>query len=133
MMFFTPGISFTPRCTECDVIFCVMLTVTRGTPGSLRDVLGDQLAQDLVLRLRGIAELDVDDDVAGADLDLLDRLAADEVLPGVGIDQRAQAGLDVGLGDGHRMLRREMGRDVEKTSILAKNGRFRYSRPGAVC
>ena len=35
MMFFTPGISFTPRCTECDVIFCVMLTVTRGTPGSL--------------------------------------------------------------------------------------------------
>ena len=39
MMFFTPGISFTPRCTECDVIFCVMLTVTRGAPGSFADVL----------------------------------------------------------------------------------------------
>ncbi len=35
MMFFTPEISFTPRWTECDVIFCVMLTVTRGAPGSL--------------------------------------------------------------------------------------------------
>ena len=34
MMFFTPGTSLTPRCTECDVIFCVMLTVTRPAPGS---------------------------------------------------------------------------------------------------
>ncbi len=33
MMFLTPGISLTPRCTECDVTFCVMLTVTRPAPG----------------------------------------------------------------------------------------------------
>ena len=34
MMFLTPGTSLTPRCTECDVILCVMLTVTRPAPGS---------------------------------------------------------------------------------------------------
>ncbi len=34
MMFFTAGISFTPRCTACEVIFCVMATVTRPAPGS---------------------------------------------------------------------------------------------------
>jgi hypothetical protein len=55
----------------------------------------------------GVGELNVDDDAAGAELDLLDGFAADEILAGVGIDQRTQAGLDVGLGDGHRMLRRK--------------------------
>ena len=114
MMFFTPGISFTPRCTECEVIFCVMLTVTRGTPGSLPTSSVIILRRKLVLRLGRIPELDVDDDVAGADLDLLDGLAGDEILPGVGVDQRAQAGLDVGLGDGHRMLRRGMGSRCRK-------------------
>ena len=44
----------------------------------------------------------------------LTALAADEILAGVGIDQRAQARLDVGLGDGHRCSV-GMGRDVEKT------------------
>jgi hypothetical protein len=88
------GISFTPRCTECDVIFCVMLTVTRGAPGSAATSSRSACAGSRAASSR--------DTRAGcrrrrrrADLDLLDGLAADEVLAGVGIDQRAQAGLDV--------------------------------------
>ena len=34
MMFLTPGTSFTPRCTACEMIFCVTLAVTRPAPGS---------------------------------------------------------------------------------------------------
>jgi hypothetical protein len=37
-----------------------------------------------VLRLGGIAELDVDDDVAGSDLDLLDGLPLTKSLPVLG-------------------------------------------------
>ena len=33
MMFLTPGTSLTPRCTECEVIFCVRSTLTRAAPG----------------------------------------------------------------------------------------------------
>ena len=95
MMFFTPGISFTPRCTACDTIFCVTLTVTLPTPGSACDVCAISLLADPVLGLGRIAEQDVDDDVAAVDLDVLDRLAGDVILAGVGIDQRLQAGLDV--------------------------------------
>ena len=67
MMFLTPGMSLTPRCTECDVTFCVMLTVTRPAPGSAASASTISLLQDLVLRLRRIAELDVDGDVAAVD------------------------------------------------------------------
>ena len=94
--------------------------------------IGDQLLQDLVLRLRRIAELDVDVDVAALDLDLLDRLAAHEILARVGIDQCAQSGLDIGLGDGHRMLRRCFVEFREKHMILAKIPRVRY-RQASVC
>jgi len=33
MMFFTPGISFTPRCTAWETILLVTLTVTLPMPG----------------------------------------------------------------------------------------------------
>ena len=63
--------------------------------------IGDQFAQRFVLRLGGIAELDVDGDVGAVDAHLLHGFAAYEILARDRIGQRAQAGLDVGLGDGH--------------------------------
>jgi len=35
-MFFTPGMSFTPRCTACDTIRVAMSTCTRPAPGIRR-------------------------------------------------------------------------------------------------
>jgi hypothetical protein len=70
--------------------------------GQRRELVADELFQALVLALRGIGELHVDDDVRTLDLDLAHRLRGDEIAPGIGIGQRVQAGLDVGLGNGHR-------------------------------
>ena len=66
-----------------------------------RERVDDQLAQRLVLRLRGIAELDVDDDVGAVDVHLLDGFATHKIFAGDRIGQRAQSRLDIGLGDGH--------------------------------
>ena len=35
MMFLTPGTSFTPRCTACETIFCVTLTLDARHAGQL--------------------------------------------------------------------------------------------------
>src|SRR4030095_15300855 len=47
--------------------------------GNCRNRVGNQLFQDLVLRLGGIAELDIDRDVAAVDPDFPDRLAGPQI------------------------------------------------------
>src|SRR4030095_6164056 len=57
----------------------------------------DELADDFVLALRWIAELDLDADLAVVDAHALDRLFRYEILARVRIDHGLQGGLDVGL------------------------------------
>ena len=59
MMFLTPGISFTPRCTACDTTFERTRDARARRAGRLQRL--DHLAADrLELALARIAELDVD-------------------------------------------------------------------------
>ena len=59
-MFFTPGTSFTPRCTACDTIFVVIVTVDAAGARQRGDRVLHELLQRLVLALRRIAEREVD-------------------------------------------------------------------------
>ena len=85
-MFFTPGISFTPRCTACDTTFNPTVTVTRPAPGSAADRVAHQLLQALVLALRRVPQCQVDRDIGAIQPDLAHGLARDEIAAGIGID-----------------------------------------------
>src|SRR5262249_8282441 len=74
-----------------------------------------------------IAELDVDIDVRAVDADLLDRLAGDEVLAGIGIDERAKAGLDVRLGNGHLLLSRKGTKVLNSTKSARRRNSDRFA------
>ena len=83
----------------------------------------DKLAQCLVLALRGIAQHQLDRDVAAIDLHLAHRFGGREIPTGVGIDQRTHTGLNISLGYRHG----ELGYTRNKRISLAKNDPARYS------
>src|SRR6266540_2500521 len=87
----------------------------------------DELANRFVLALGRIAEDEIDSDVRTVDLHLSYRLGRAEVATGVRVDQRTQAGLDVGLGDGHRRMIRS---GFEQRNSVTKNEAARYSERG---
>ena len=86
MMFLTLGSSCTPRCTACAMIFVATLTLTLSTPATPARRRDQRLAQRRDLALGRIAELDVEGDVAAVDAQVLQRLGADEILAGIGVD-----------------------------------------------
>src|SRR6478609_5992940 len=57
----------------------------------------------------GIAELDVEGDVAALDAHVLELPGGDEVAAGFGVDHGLQGAQQVGLGNGHGVGRRERG------------------------
>jgi len=70
MMFFTSGISLTPRWTLCETILLVTLTVTLPTPEMAPSLLLHHLADQLELGLGRITQLHVERNVAAAHLDV---------------------------------------------------------------
>jgi hypothetical protein len=100
MMFFTLGISCTPRCTACgedlgrDVHRDVVDAGRRLGRGDQR------LAQGRHLALGRVAELHVEGDVAAFDLHVLHGLGADEILARVRVRDARQCGEQLFLG-GH--------------------------------
>ena len=87
------------------MIFVVTLTLTLPTPGSAAQRVGDRACGSPSSWLfAGIAELDVEGDVVAVDLHVLDRLAGDEVLAGVRIDDCVSAALTCFYGDAHGCL-----------------------------
>ena len=84
MMFLTPGTSFTPRCTACETIFFVTLTVTLPTPGMVFSWRLTCLRIGSMLALRRIAEQDVDDDVVAVDVMFLRALPVTKSRPVLG-------------------------------------------------
>jgi len=53
------------------------------------------LADSVDLRLGGIAEFDVEGNVVTVELDVLERLAGDEILAGIGVDRSSEGGFDL--------------------------------------
>ncbi len=86
MMFLTLGISWTPRCTAWLVTLVTMFTETLSTPGTVLGGRHQRLAQRRRLALGRIAQLDVERDLALVDLQVLQRLGADEILACVGVE-----------------------------------------------
>ena len=62
-MFFTPGTSFTPRCTACETIFWLTRDGDAPRTGKRSDGVLHQPADRIVLTFRRIAELDFDRDL----------------------------------------------------------------------
>ena len=65
MMFFTFGITFRPRCTACDRILLVTLTLTLTTPGSLRSASTTAVNLALALAAEGATVGLLDADIYG--------------------------------------------------------------------
>ena len=53
------------------------------------------LADSVELGLGGIAEFDVEGNVVTVELDVLERLAGDEILAGIGVDRSSEGGFDL--------------------------------------
>ena len=79
--------------------------------------------QSLDLALGRIAELDVERNIAAADLDVLDAAAADEILAGIGVDDGLERILDALFVDGHeRPLRvTNWWKEILRSRIIAGN------------
>ena len=71
-------------------------------PGQAAELSGDELLQSLMLALRRVGQLQVDDDIRAIEMNLPHRLRRNEIAAGVRIRQSVQTGLDVSLGNGHR-------------------------------
>ena len=101
MMFLTPGISFTPRCTACATTFERTVTLAPGAPAALQRI--DDLAPDrLELALARIAELDVDGDTSPpSTFTFFTERGGDEVLAGVRIDEFREDRLNVRFTERH--------------------------------
>ena len=90
MMFLTPGSNCTPRWTACGTIFEVTETLTFATPFDAACRLDQTLPQGVVLRLRRVAELDVESDVAARDAHVAQLLRRHQVATRLGVDDALQ-------------------------------------------
>ena len=86
--------------------------------GQRRELSMHELSQRFVLSLRGIAQLRVDAHVRTVELHPAHRFRKDEIAARVGVDQRVQSVLDVGLGSGTWNERQK--RCVERESLTKK-------------
>ena len=66
-----------------------------------------ELADHIMLAFRGIAELNVDGDFCLRRAHAFHRLARDEILSGIGIDDAFESGGDISVRQRHRQLRKE--------------------------
>ena len=75
--------------------FCI--EVGRGVANSRQRAHGGDhlLADGVDLGFGRVAELDVEGDVVAIDLDILQRLAGDVILAGIGVDRSSEGGLDL--------------------------------------
>ena len=108
-MFLTFGSSCTPRWTACGVTFVARFALTFATSGSVRAAAISALRSAGIWLFAGIAEFDVEGDVAAFDAQVLDLPGRDEILAGVRVDDALQRIEQRGFVDRHGGQR--MGRD----------------------